>query len=172
MLNRYPLWKNLLILLVAVLGLVYSIPNLYPDDEAIVLSNENLDITETDRAIATTALEAAQVDFFGMELTAGNLLFRVDSVDEQLRAKTALEDAFATDYIVALNLAPTTPAWMQSIGARKMARGLDLQGGVHFLMEVDMDAAPGAADAGQSGHRALGAQGVANSYSRVAHRRG
>ena len=141
MLNRYPLWKNLLILLVAVLGLVYSIPNLYPDDEAIVLSNENLDITETDRAIATTALEAAQVDFFGMELTAGNLLFRVDSVDEQLRAKTALEDAFATDYIVALNLAPTTPAWMQSIGARKMARGLDLQGGVHFLMEVDMDAA-------------------------------
>ena len=141
MLNKYPLWKNLLILLVAVVGFVYSIPNLYEDDEAILLSNENFEIAESDMNVATTALEAAQVEFFGMELGDGNLIFRVDSVDDQLRAKTALEQAFTNDYIVALNLAPTTPSWMQSIGARKMARGLDLQGGVHFLMEVDMDAA-------------------------------
>ncbi len=141
MLNKYPIWKNVLILLVALFGFVYSIPNLYEDDEAILLSNESIEVTETDMNIATTALEAAQVDFFGMELGDGNLLFRVDTVDDQLRAKTALEDAFTSDYIVALNLAPTTPAWMQSIGAKKMARGLDLQGGVHFLMEVDMDAA-------------------------------
>ncbi len=141
MLNKYPLWKNLLILLVAVVGFVYSIPNLYEDDEAILLSNENFEIAESDMNVATTALEAAQVEFFGMELSDENLMFRVNSVDDQLRAKTALEQAFTSDYIVALNLAPTTPPWMQSIGARKMARGLDLQGGVHFLMEVDMDAA-------------------------------
>ena len=141
MLNKYPLWKNLLILLVAVLGFVYSIPNLYEDDEAILLSNENFEVAEADMDVATTALEAAQVSYFDMELGDGNLLFRVDSVDDQLRAKTALEQVFTSDYIVALNLAPTTPDWMQSIGAKKMARGLDLQGGVHFLMEVDMDAA-------------------------------
>lgn len=141
MLNKYPLWKNLLILLVAVLGFVYSIPNLYEDDEAILLSNENFEVAEADMDVATTALEAAQVNYFDMELGDGNLLFRVDSVDDQLRAKTALEQVFTSDYIVALNLAPTTPDWMQSIGAKKMARGLDLQGGVHFLMEVDMDAA-------------------------------
>ncbi len=141
MLNKYPLWKNLLILLVAVLGFIYSIPNLYEDDEAILLTNESFEITEADLNVATTALEAAQVDFFGMEIDDGNMIVRVDTVDDQLRAKTALEDAFTSDYIVALNLAPTTPDWMQSLGAKKMARGLDLQGGVHFLMEVDMDAA-------------------------------
>jgi preprotein translocase subunit SecD len=141
MLNKYPLWKNLLILLVAVLGFVYSIPNLYEDDEAILLTNESFELTESDVNIATTALEAAQVNFFGMQLNDGNMIVRVETVDDQLRAKTALEEAFTSDYIVALNLAPTTPGWMQSIGAKKMARGLDLQGGVHFLMEVDMDAA-------------------------------
>lgn len=141
MLNKYPLWKNLLILLVAVLGFVYSIPNLYEDDEAILLTNESFEISESDVNIATTALEAAQVNFFGMEINDGNMIVRVDTVDDQLRAKTALEEAFTSDYIVALNLAPTTPAWMQSLGAKKMARGLDLQGGVHFLMEVDMEAA-------------------------------
>ena len=141
MLNKYPLWKNLLILLVTVLGFVYSIPNLYEDDEAILLTNESFELTESDVNIATTALEAAQVNFFGMQLNDGNMIVRVETVDDQLRAKTALEEAFTSDYIVALNLAPTTPGWMQSIGAKKMARGLDLQGGVHFLMEVDMDAA-------------------------------
>jgi preprotein translocase subunit SecD len=141
MLNKYPLWKNLLILLVAVLGFVYSIPNLYEDDEAILLTNESFELTESDVNIATTALEAAQVNFFGMQLNDGNMIVRMETVDDQLRAKTALEEAFTSDYIVALNLAPTTPGWMQSIGAKKMARGLDLQGGVHFLMEVDMDAA-------------------------------
>ena len=141
MLNKYPLWKNLLILFVTVLGFVYSIPNLYEDDEAILLTNESFELTESDVNIATTALEAAQVNFFGMQLNDGNMIVRVETVDDQLRAKTALEEAFTSDYIVALNLAPTTPGWMQSIGAKKMARGLDLQGGVHFLMEVDMDAA-------------------------------
>lgn len=141
MLNKYPLWKNLLILLVVIWGILYSVPNLYPDDESIVISNENNLLSEADEAVITTALEAAEVEFFGQEFTDGSFLFRFNSVEDQLRGKTAVEDAFSNDYIVALNLAPTTPSWMQSIGAGKMNLGLDLQGGVHFLMEVDLDAA-------------------------------
>jgi len=141
MLNRYPLWKNLLILLVVILGLLYSVPNLYPDDEAIQITNEALNVTEADLAAVTTALSAAQIDYFGEEYSEDGILLRFEDVNDQLRAKTAAEEALSDDFIVALNLAPTTPAWMQAIGAGKMNLGLDLQGGVHFLMEVDMDAA-------------------------------
>ena len=139
--NRYPLWKNLLVLLIVLWGLLYSVPNLYPDDEALQITTEGLSLNSADIEVVTTALEAAQVEFFGVEGNDTNLLVRFDSVEDQLRAKTAIEDALGADYIVALNLAPTTPNWMQAIGAGKMNLGLDLQGGVHFLMEVDMDAA-------------------------------
>jgi preprotein translocase subunit SecD len=141
MLNKYPLWKNILILLVVILGFLYAIPNIYPDDEAIQITNENVSLSETDMAVVTTALEAAEVDSFGKEIDESGLLVRFDSVDDQLRAKTAIEDALGDDYLIALNLAPTSPAWLQAIGARKMSLGLDLQGGVHFLMEVDMESA-------------------------------
>ncbi|MDC0222391.1 protein translocase subunit SecD [Gammaproteobacteria bacterium] len=143
MLNQYPAWKNTLILIVVLLGFLYSIPNIYPDDEAIQVSTDSLTLNESDMALITTALEAAQVDFFGEEVSEENILIRLNSVDDQLVAKTAIEDALSDDYIVALNLAPTTPGWLQAIGAGKMNLGLDLQGGVHFLMEVDMDAALG-----------------------------
>ena len=141
MLNKYPAWKNLLILLVVLLGFLYSVPNIYPDDEAIQISADGVSMNESDMATITTALEAAQIDFFGEEVTDESILVRVSSVEDQLIAKTAIEDALTDNYIVALNLAPTTPAWLQAIGAGKMNLGLDLQGGVHFLMEVDMDAA-------------------------------
>ena len=141
MLNRYPLWKNLLILFIVVLGLLYSAPNLYPDDEAILINNENLEISEADVAVVETALEAAQINFFGVVSDENSMQFRFEDVEDQFRAKTVIEQALTDDYIVALNLAPTTPGWMQAIGADKMNLGLDLQGGVHFLMEVDMEAA-------------------------------
>ena len=141
MLNRYPVWKNALILLVVFLGFLYSVPNIYPDDEAIQVSADGISLNESDMATITTALEAAQVEFFGDEINEESMLVRVNSVEDQLIAKTAIEEALTDDYIVALNLAPTTPSWLQSIGAGKMNLGLDLQGGVHFLMEVDMDAA-------------------------------
>jgi len=141
MLNHYPLWKNLLILFVVFLGVLYSAPNLYPDDEAILINNENLEISEADVAVVETALEAAQIDFFGAMSDENSMQFRFEDVEDQFRAKTVIEQALTDDYIVALNLAPTTPGWMQAIGADKMNLGLDLQGGVHFLMEVDMEAA-------------------------------
>ena len=143
MLNRYPAWKNALILLVVLLGFLYSVPNIYPDDEAIQVSADGVTLSDSDMANITTALEAAQVEFFGEEISEENILIRVNSVEDQLIAKTAIENALTDNYIVALNLAPTTPGWLQSIGAGKMNLGLDLQGGVHFLMEVDMGAALG-----------------------------
>ena len=143
MLNRYPAWKNVLIIIVVILGFLYSVPNIYPDDEAIQISTDNLNLNESDLATITTALEAAQVEFFGEEFTEENILYRFNTVDDQLVAKTAIEDVLTDDYIVALNLAPTTPGWLQAIGAGKMNLGLDLQGGVYFLMEVDMEAALG-----------------------------
>ena len=130
-----------MVLLIVLWGLLYSVPNLYPDDEALQITTEGLSLNSADIEVVTTSLEAAQVEFFGVEGNDTNLLVRFDSVEDQLRAKTAIEDALGADYIVALNLAPTTPNWMQAIGAGKMNLGLDLQGGVHFLMEVDMDAA-------------------------------
>ena len=141
MLNRYPAWKYLLIVVVVLWGFLYSLPNLYPNDEALQVTNENQSLNESDMAVISTALEAAQVDFFGADVSEENILVRFNTVEEQLIAKTAIEQALTDDYIVALNLAPTTPGWLQAIGAGQMNLGLDLQGGVHFLMEVDMDAA-------------------------------
>ena len=141
MLNHYPAWKNLLILLVASLGILYSVPNLYPDDEALQITHESQELVQADLDNITTALEAAQQRTLAQELNDSGILLRFDSVEEQLIAKTAIEEALTDDYIVALNLAPTTPDWMQAIGAGRMNLGLDLQGGVHFLMEVDMEAA-------------------------------
>ncbi len=141
MLNHYPAWKNLLILLVASLGILYSVPNLYPDDEALQITHESSELVQADLDNITTALEAAQLQALAQELNDSGILLRFDTVEEQLIAKTAIEEALTDDYIVALNLAPTTPGWMQAIGAGRMNLGLDLQGGVHFLMEVDMEAA-------------------------------
>ena len=141
MLNKYPLWKNLLVLFVVILGFIYAIPNIYPDNEALQITNENVLLSDADLAVITTALEAAEVEAFGEEVDEDRILVRFNSVDDQLRAKAAIEAALTDDYLIALNLAPTTPAWLQAIGARKMSLGLDLQGGVHFLMEVDMEAA-------------------------------
>jgi len=141
MLNKYPAWKNILVLVVVMLGLLYSAPNLYPDDPAIQVSHTTNLLNESDLEVITTALEAGQVDFFGATMDENNALVRLSNLQDQLRAKTVIEDALNDQYIVALNLAPTTPDWLRSIGAGKMKLGLDLQGGVHFLMEVDMDAA-------------------------------
>ncbi len=141
MLNRYPLWKNILIVLVVILGFLYSLPNLYPDDPALQISHELTELSGGDLPTITSALEAAEIPFFGEEVDSESIRIRLNSLDDQLRAKTAIEEALGETYIVALNLAPTTPGWLQAIGAGKMNLGLDLQGGVHFMMEVDMESA-------------------------------
>lgn len=141
MLNKFPLWKNILVVTLLLLGLLYSIPNLYPDDPAIQISHENDPVTQIDVGMATDALRAEGIDYFGDELNNLGGLIRFNSLEDQLSAKAVIEDTLGEGYIVALNLAPTTPGFLQSIGANRMNLGLDLQGGVHFLMEVDMDTA-------------------------------
>lgn len=140
--NRYPLWKNLLVLIVLMVATVYAMPNLFGDDPAVQISAGRTATVDLDLVNqAETALKDAGIDYKGVELEAEKLLIRLNSPGEQLRAKDLLSTSLPEDYIVALNLAPTTPNWLASLGAEPMNLGLDLRGGVHFLMEVDMDAA-------------------------------
>lgn len=145
MLNRFPLWKYLLILVVLAIACIYSAPNLYPDDPAVQITGAttSLSVTEADLNRASAALEEA-----GIEVKAASLdeqgrggLLRLIHQDDQLPAKDVIRRALGDAYVVALNLAPTTPDWLRNLGASPMKLGLDLSGGVHFLLEVDMDKA-------------------------------
>lgn len=145
MLNRYPLWKNLLIFFVMILGVLYAAPNLYPDDYAIQVSGSR-NIYKTDQALISRiekALKREKIEFKATELTEKSALIRFADGEIQLKAKQAISDLLGEEYIVALNLAPTTPQWLDDIGAGPMKLGLDLRGGVHFLLEVDMSQAVG-----------------------------
>ena len=145
MLNKYPLWKYLLILAVLAIGFIYSAPNLYPDDPAIQLSGAStaLQINQADLDRVSQALKEAGIGVkaasLGKEGKAG--LLRLQDKADQLPAKDVVRKALGDDYVVALNLAPTTPQWLRNLGASPMKLGLDLSGGVHFLLEVDMDKA-------------------------------
>ncbi|MBY4675891.1 protein translocase subunit SecD [Marinobacterium arenosum] len=143
MLNRYPLWKTLLIVLVLALGTLYAAPNLYPDDYAIQLSGSR-DAYQVDQPLldrAKEALEREGISFTSVELDERNGLIRFADSETQLRAKAVVANALGSNYVVALNLAPTTPDWLTDIGAGPMKLGLDLRGGVHFLLEVDLPTA-------------------------------
>jgi preprotein translocase subunit SecD len=140
--NQYPLWKNLLIAAVIAIAGLYAMPNLYDDDFAVQVSSGRYGKVDLElMAKAETALKAESVEYKRAELEDNRLLIRFADADTQLKAKDVLQTAVTGDYIIALNLAPTTPAWLASIGGEPMNLGLDLRGGVHFLMEVDMDAA-------------------------------
>lgn len=145
MLNKYPLWKNLLILAVLGLGFFYAAPNLYAPDPALQISGQSSTqlIDELALRRVTQALDAEGLSYFGAEVGEGNknALVRLKSADEQLPAQRVLQKALGDGYIVALNLAPTTPDWLSDYGAQPMKLGLDLSGGVHFLLEVDVAAA-------------------------------
>lgn len=143
MLNKYPLWKYILILVVLVIGLLYSAPNLYPDDPAVQITGNNVNLTIDDTTLnnVTQILNKANIETKSIAIENGAILVRLTKLAAQLPAKAALQKALGDDYVVALNLVPTTPAWLTSIGARPMKLGLDLSGGVHFLLEIDMDKA-------------------------------
>jgi preprotein translocase subunit SecD len=145
MLNRFPLWKYLLIVVVLGIAFIYSAPNLYPDDPAVQITGAttSLNVSDADLDRASKALAEA-----GIEVKAASLdeqgrggLLRLINQDDQLPAKDVVRRALGDAYVVALNLAPTTPDWLRNLGASPMKLGLDLSGGVHFLLEVDMDKA-------------------------------
>lgn len=140
MINKYPFWKYLLILMVVAMGVIYALPNLYPDDPAVQLTSQRGSIQVTDNELkkVTKALDRAGIGYFGQSIENNNGLIRFNSDEDQLKAKTVIQQALGENFVVALNLAPTTPDWLVNIGAGPMKLGLDLRGGVHFLMEVDM----------------------------------
>ncbi|MDG1494524.1 MAG: protein translocase subunit SecD [Porticoccaceae bacterium] len=141
--NKFPLWKNITILLVVTFGFVFAAPNLYPPDPAIQLSGQS-GAMQIDAAVlekVEQALDEAGIAHFAGESDGEALLVRLKDIKRQLRAKEVIQATMGGDYIVALNLAPTTPSWLSDMGGQPMKLGLDLSGGVHFLLEVDLDSA-------------------------------
>ncbi|AEH33899.1 SecD [Vibrio anguillarum 775] len=142
MLNRYPLWKYLLVVFAITLSALYALPNIYGEDPAIQITEArgaSVDMSTLDAV--TKALDKESLSHKSIALENGSILVRFNDTDTQISARDVVSEALGKDTIVALNLAPSTPSWLESIGAAPMKLGLDLRGGVHFLMEVDMDAA-------------------------------
>jgi len=140
--NHYPAWKNSLILAIIMIGGLFAAPNLFDDDFAVQVSASRQ--AKVDLALMSkveAALKAKSIEYKRAELEDDRLLVRFASADTQLKAKDVINSTVKGDYIVALNLAATTPEWLAAFGAEPMNLGLDLRGGVHFLMEVDMNAA-------------------------------
>jgi len=140
MLNRFPIWKSALISLVLLLAGLYALPNLYPDDYAVQLTgnSQGVQVDEETLTRVESILTSAGIEFKNSEMQERGGLVRFNDGEAQLRGREALAAALGQGYVVALNLAPTTPDWLTSIGAGPMKLGLDLRGGVHFLLEVDM----------------------------------
>jgi len=144
MVNYYAPWKYILLTLIVLSGLIYAAPNLYGEDPAVQISHRVNLIDEVELARVSDLLENEGIEYRSIELDTGFLLIRFDSGDQQLRAVTQIREILADidkRYGVALNLAPATPEWLTNLNALPMYLGLDLRGGVHFLMEVDMDSA-------------------------------
>lgn len=141
--NRYPIWKYLLIIVSIVLGLLYTIPNFFGEIPAVQISTNRQAITINEQTENTVkqALAAAHIQHQGMFITDGSLKVRFSDTETQLKARDAIASKFGEGYIVALNLLANTPEWMEKIHAKPMFLGLDLRGGVHFTMQVDMDSA-------------------------------
>ncbi|ENV32118.1 Protein-export membrane protein SecD [Acinetobacter gerneri DSM 14967 = CIP 107464 = MTCC 9824] len=140
---RYPAWKYILIIVVLIISTLYALPSLYPDEPAVQISGAKAG-TQIDQSVLQKAEQILKTDNIATHdntFTNNAALLRVSSSDAQLKAQDALRRGLGDQYVVALNLAPTTPEWLQKIGAKPMKLGLDLRGGVHFLLEVDMDKA-------------------------------
>ena len=139
MLNKFPLWKYLLVLVVLVVGILYASPNLYGRDPAIQVSGTkgtDADLSVLDKVNAT--LKEHNVTVKSSKLEDGQILVRFKNVEDQLKAQDLLRDSLSEDYISAINMAPAQPEWLKSLGGNPMKLGLDLSGGVHFTMEIDM----------------------------------
>ena len=140
--NRYSSWKYIFILFLIGLGLLFALPNIYGKDPSLQISAaRSAEITELTEYQISAALDEAGLSYKNIVLGVGNLIIRFNDEETQLKAQPIVKESLGRNYVVALNLAPATPDWLSKFGAEPMSLGLDLRGGVHFLMEVDMDAA-------------------------------
>lgn len=142
MLNRFPLWKNLMIIIIVLIGGLYALPNLYGEDPSVQISGTRGQEVNTETLSQVEhALANANISPKSTLLENNAILVRLNSDEQQLPAKEKIAEALGDKYSVALNLAPATPSWLTDVGGSPMKRGLDLRGGVRFLMEVDMNTA-------------------------------
>ncbi|PKO53592.1 MAG: protein translocase subunit SecD [Betaproteobacteria bacterium HGW-Betaproteobacteria-2] len=141
--NRYPLWKYLLVAISLIVAVIYSLPNVFGESPAVQISTSksHLKIDTELLERVETGLKQEEIAYDAIFLDASGIKVRFANPDNQIRAKDALNQLLGNDYIIALNLLSQSPAWLNSIGALPMYLGLDLRGGVHFLLEVDMDSA-------------------------------
>jgi preprotein translocase subunit SecD len=140
--NKYPAWKYLLLIVVTVIGLTYALPNLFGEDPAVQISPaKSVTFGPETQSDVANALEAANIPVKSSVFENGRFLIRFEGTEDQLKAKSILKEMLGRTAVVALNLAPATPDILRSIGAAPMYLGLDLRGGVHFLMDVDMEVA-------------------------------
>src|SRR5262249_11537670 len=141
--NRYALWQYVIIGIALVLGIVYTLPNFYGEVPAVQVSPVKATLKADDALLARVqeTLQKNQISANGVFLDAHGVKARFSDTDTQLKAKDMLEAQFKDDYSVALNLLSNSPRWLAAIGALPMYLGLDLRGGVHFLLQVDMKAA-------------------------------
>jgi preprotein translocase subunit SecD len=139
--NKYPLWKYLLILAVVLIGLIYTLPNFYGEYPAVQISpTRTTTVDQSLLAFVESELKQANIPYTGARLEDKTALIRFQDTDTQIRARDLVQKAIGENYTVALNLVPATPAWLRALGAKPMYLGLDLRGGVYFLMQVDMSA--------------------------------
>jgi len=142
MLNHYPLWKNLLLLGILLLAVIYAVPNLYPEDPSIQISHDSGELPAGLEIQVERILENNNYEFKSVEETdLKQLLIRFENTETQLAVADELKSSLSSQHVVALNLAPAVPEFLQTLNAGPMSLGLDLRGGVHFLMQVDMNAA-------------------------------
>jgi preprotein translocase subunit SecD len=140
--NQYPLWKNLLVAVVVALGMLIALPNLFGKAPSVQVSRDDgTDLIDTTIEQVQSQIKEAGISFVDAYDEDGRLLIRFDDVQQQLRASDLLRESLGKVYVVALTLSPRTPAWVRAIGLQPMSLGLDLRGGVHFLFEVDLEAA-------------------------------
>jgi len=139
--NHYAGWKNALIVFFLFISTLYAIPNLYGSDLAIQITGTgDYEVQEKDLKSINETLSENSVDYKSATIENNNVLIRFSDSKSQLTSKALLKDSLNRNYVVALNLAPSIPQWLSSLGGRAMSLGLDLRGGVHFLLEVDMNA--------------------------------
>jgi len=139
--NRYPLWKYILLGIILIIGIIYAIPNLYSEDPAVQVSAAKTDasINNEVRTQIADVLKQAGIVYKSLQGSSEELVLRFNNTDEQLKAQDIIKAALGSGYTVALNLIPSTPQWLTMIGAAPMKQGLDLRGGVHFLLQVDIN---------------------------------
>ncbi|USQ14907.1 protein translocase subunit SecD [Legionella lytica] len=137
--NKYPLWKNLMLIIIAVVGFIYALPNLYSEHPVVQISAETPVDYDVLKGQIEGVLQKDKLAFSSINATDDGIQVVFSSTDSQLLARDAIKNALGNQYTVALNLASSTPAWLHAIRAEPMKQGLDLRGGVHFLLEVDVD---------------------------------